>query len=123
MAKNKRPVFLNLAQISLPLSGWVSILHRVSGVLLFFAIPVSLWALQKSLEGPTEFEQIFNFRPLSKILLLALTWAFLHHLFAGLRYLLLDVDLASERDSAKNTSLAVLALSLGITLWVGFKLW
>ena len=123
MAKNKRPVFLNLAQIALPLSGLVSILHRVSGVLLFVAIPLALWALQKSLEGKTEFEQIFNFGPLSKILLLALTWAFLHHLFAGLRYLLLDVDLASERDSAKNTSLAVLALSLGITLWVGFKLW
>ncbi len=123
MAKNKRPVFLNLAQIALPLSGLVSILHRVSGVLLFVAIPLALWALQESLEGKTEFEQIFNFGPLSKILLLALTWAFLHHLFAGLRYLLLDVDLASERDSAKNTSLAVLALSLGITLWVGFKLW
>lgn len=123
MAQKKRPVFLNLAQIALPLSGLVSILHRVSGVLLFFAIPVSLWALQKSLEGETEFERIFNFGPLGKILLLILTWAFLHHLFAGLRYLLLDVDFAGERDSAKQTSLAVLALTLGITLWVGFTLW
>ena len=123
MSNKKRPVFLNLAQISLPLTGLVSILHRVSGVLLFLVIPLFLWVVQKSLKGPTEFEQVFNFGSVSKIFLFVLTWAFLHHLFAGLRYLLLDADLAGERDSAKKTSLAVLIFSLAVTLWVGLELW
>lgn len=123
MPPKKRPVFLNLTQISLPLSGLISILHRLSGVLLFLAIPLFLWTLQESLEGQAEFEQVFNFSPLVKILLLILAWAFAHHFFAGIRYLLLDIDRGGERDSAKKTSVAVLALSLILTLLVGFKLW
>ena len=89
----RRPKYLNLFEIKLPLPGWVSILHRVSGAGLFLMLPVLIWLLDMSLGSP---EQIATFQsvvghPLVKLVLLGLMWAYLHHFCMGIRILLLDV--------------------------------
>ena len=115
---SKRPVYLNLAQIKLPLPALVSILHRVSGMLLFLFIPFLLYLLQHSLGSPEKFTALQSWlsHPLMKLVMLGLTWAFLHHFFAGLRFLLLDLHLGTELRQARLLSVAVLVLSLALTV-------
>lgn len=88
-----RPVYLNLFRIHLPLAGWVSILHRVSGVLLFAALPLGVWGLSVSLADESGFRRIADWmtHPLVRLVLLGLIWAFAHHVLAGVRHLALDV--------------------------------
>ena len=89
-----RPVYLDLLAIRMPPPAIASILHRISGALLFFVgIPVVLWSLQSSLGSPETFASFRSAvgHPLAKLLLLALVWAYLHHLLAGLRHVLQDV--------------------------------
>ncbi|MGH8750985.1 MAG: succinate dehydrogenase, cytochrome b556 subunit [Burkholderiales bacterium] len=121
----KRPKHLDLRRIRLPLPGWVSILHRISGAALFLFIPFLLWLLQASLgsaESYAGFKAILA-SPLMKIILLGLLWAFLHHFFAGLRYLALDVHWGIELAPARATSAAVLVVSIAFTLLIGARLW
>ena len=120
-----RPKYLNLVQIRLPLPGFVSILHRVSGALLFLALPLVLCAWQSSVASAEQFAQLraaFS-GGLAKLVLLALAWAFFHHICAGIRYLVMDVGAATELATARLTSKIVLAVSLALTAWVGAKLW
>jgi len=114
----KRPVYLNLAQIKLPLPALVSILHRISGMLLFLFIPFLLYLLQQSLSTQEQFAALQSWlnHPLMKLVMLGLTWAFLHHFFAGLRFLLLDLHIGTELRQARLLSVAVLVLSLIFTL-------
>jgi len=114
----RRPVFLDLLRIRLPLPGWVSILHRVSGVLLFAAFPFGVWLLSLSLAGEAGFRRSAAYvaHPLAKLLALALTWAFAHHLFAGLRHLALDVHCGESLAPARQSSLAVLLAAGLVTL-------
>ena len=113
----KRPVYLNLAQIKLPLPALVSILHRISGMLLFLFIPFLLYLLQHSLSTQEEFTALQSWlnHPLMKLVVLGLMWAFLHHFFAGLRFLLLDLHIGTELRQARLLSVAVLVLSLVFT--------
>src|SRR5688572_29986832 len=90
----QRPKYLNLLKIREPLPAIVSILHRISGVLLFFpGIPLLLYGLQLLLESPGSFTHLQSIlaNPLSKLLLLFATWFFLHHFFAGIRHLGIDM--------------------------------
>lgn len=121
----KRPKFLALYQIRLPLPGVVSILHRVSGALLFLALPFMLWLLQCSLRSPETYASLAEAlqRPVSKIALLLLLWAFLHHFCAGIRYLLIDVEQGVALVQARASSKWVLAVSLLSTIGLGVKLW
>ena len=121
----KRPKHLALHKIKLPLPGIVSILHRVSGLLLFLALPALLLILQYSLtsiETYTELMSVLSY-PLAKLLLLGLLWAFLHHLCAGLRYLAIDFHLVRDLARARNSSRLVFAASLALTIFLGMKLW
>jgi succinate dehydrogenase / fumarate reductase cytochrome b subunit len=121
-----RPVYLNLVRIRLPLPGIVSILHRVSGAALYLiGLPLLLYGVQCSLASPEAFD---NFRaalanPLAKIVLIGLIWAYLHHFFAGIRFLLLDVHQGIELRPARLSSVIVLVVSLALTLIVGVRLW
>jgi len=118
MEKQKRPVFLNLWQIRFPITAIMSILHRLTGVLLFLAIPFFIYALQASLYSESGFQTVIHYADsaLIKITLLFLTWSLLHHLLAGVRYLLLDIDLGIERQQAKLTAWLVIILALGLLL-------
>jgi len=125
-AARPRPKYLNLAEIRQPLPAKVSILHRVSGALLFFAgVPVVLWALGGSLGTPESFSafRAVVASPLAKLVLLAIAWAYLHHLLAGIRHLLLDARIGVELPQARTSAAAVLAVSLLLTLLVAVRLW
>ena len=121
MNNNKRPIHLALHQIKLPLSGWVSILHRISGLLLFLALPFLLLMLQyslRSIETYTQLMTVLN-HPLSKLMLIVLLWAGLHHLLAGIRYLALDLGIGVSLKNSRTSSKWVLGLSLLLTVLIG----
>jgi len=122
---NKRPKHLALYQIKLPISGYVSILHRISGLILFVALPVLLLMLQYSLLSIETYTQLANLLayPYVKIILLVLLWAFLHHLFAGLRHLAIDFHYVRNLVQARNSSKVVLLTSIALTVLLGAKLW
>ena len=120
-----RPKHLALHLIKLPLPGFVSILHRISGLLLFIALPLLLLMLQYSLRSIETYTQLLAVlaHPLVKLMLLGLLWAFLHHFCAGLRYLAIDLDYGVKLAQARASSKAVLAVSLVLTVLLGAKLW
>lgn len=120
MPNPKRPVFLNLLQIRLPIMGWVSIAHRLTGVLLFLLLPLPLWLWQRSLNSTADFNQVAEWLaawPL-RLLLLLMLWWFLHHLFAGVRFLLLDMEIGSSLTVARASAITLLLLD-GLLLIVG----
>jgi succinate dehydrogenase / fumarate reductase cytochrome b subunit len=121
-----RPVYLNLVQIRLPLPGIVSILHRISGAVLFlFGVPLLLAGVGASLASPESYAQLKSAlsHPLAKLLLLGFAWAYLHHFCAGIRFLLLDAHIGDELPAARRSSTIVLVVSLALTLIVAVRLW
>lgn len=120
-----RPKHLNLMQIRLPLPAFISILHRISGAILFLAIPFLLWFFQSTLESPASFDALRAVvsNPLAKIALLGLLWGYLHHLLAGFRHLFLDLHMGVELETARLTSMIVLVAGIVLTLAVGVALW
>jgi len=125
MIINNRPKHLALHKIKLPLSGYVSILHRISGVLLFLALPLLLLLLDQSLRSIETYTNLTEnlAHPVLKLMLLGLLWAFLHHFCAGLRYLAIDLHLLPSLAAARASSRWVLAVSLTLTVVLGAKLW
>jgi len=127
--RRPRPKYLSLTallfEIRLPLPGWVSILHRVSGLLLFLAVLWLLFMLDRSLASEAGFESVRRYAglPLVKLSLLVLIWAYCHHFCAGIRFLFLDLDKGVDLARARLTSVVVLAVSLALTAWLGWKLW
>jgi succinate dehydrogenase / fumarate reductase cytochrome b subunit len=127
--KKNRPKYLSLPallfQIRLPLPGWVSILHRASGALLFLATVWLLYLLDRSLASEQGFEHVKRYAalPLVKVSLLVLVWAYCHHFCAGIRFLFLDLDRGVDKAVARATSVAVLVASLALTAFFGAKLW
>jgi succinate dehydrogenase / fumarate reductase cytochrome b subunit len=126
-ANKPRPKYLNLAEIRLPLPAWVSILHRISGALLVF--PFTAWLLyllDVSLASEAGFRTIQGYLalPLVKGGMLVLIWAYCHHLCAGVRFLLLDLNKGIELRPARASSAAVLIVSLALTaIFAGLLLW
>lgn len=120
-----RPKYLNLFQIRQPVPAIVSILHRISGALLFLFLWLFLIGLQRSLATPDSYAQFKSLidEPLMKLVLLGLLWAYLHHSFAGIRHLALDLRLGIGLPAARASAYAVLAASFGLTALVGILLW
>jgi succinate dehydrogenase cytochrome b subunit len=120
-----RPKHLDLPKIRLPLPGFVSILHRISGALMFVSLPFLLYLLQLSLGSPESFaslQQAFG-HPLMKLVMLGLLWALLHHLCAGIRFLALDLHVGIALAQARASSAVVLVASLVLTVILGVRLW
>jgi succinate dehydrogenase / fumarate reductase cytochrome b subunit len=124
MAK-ARPKYLNLFLIRQPIPAIVSIMHRVSGAVLFLLLWIILWGLDRSLASPESFDQLKATidQPLVKLVLLALLWAYLHHTFAGIRHLALDLQIGTALPKVRAMSVAALVLGLGLTIAVGAALW
>jgi len=120
----KRPVYLNLFRIHLPLAGWVSVLHRISGALLFVTIPLAVWGLSVSLSGEDGFRRMTGCfsQPLPRLILLLLVWALAHHGFAGLRHLALDAHWGVGLRCARRSSIAVLLATGLVTLFAAWRL-
>jgi succinate dehydrogenase / fumarate reductase, cytochrome b subunit len=129
-AKKIRPKYLSLSallfEIRLPLPGWVSILHRISGALLVFPfVAWLLFMLDASLASEQGFEQTRAYLqlPLVKLGMLVFIWSYAHHFCAGIRFLLLDINSGIELRQARISSAIVLLVSLLLTAWFGAKLW
>jgi succinate dehydrogenase / fumarate reductase cytochrome b subunit len=122
----KRPKHLDLAKIRLPVPGVVSILHRITGAVMFLVlIPLILLLLDRSLASQESFEDLrFQLdNPFLKLILLGFMWAFLHHFFAGIRYLLLDLHVGIHLKDARFSAKLVLAAGILATLIVGVLVW
>jgi succinate dehydrogenase / fumarate reductase cytochrome b subunit len=127
--KKERPEFRNihvteLSNYRMPLASIVSILHRISGFLMFALLPFVLYLLQNSLRSEISFAyyQGFVSYPLVKLIILALVWGYMHHFCAGVRHLVMDTHIGLDKDSARQSSVAVLVISLVLTLIVALKL-
>ncbi|RFP78309.1 succinate dehydrogenase, cytochrome b556 subunit [Hydrogenophaga borbori] len=133
----KRPEFRNinafkdLTTYRLPAAGWVSILHRVSGLLMFLLLPLIVWLFDTSVSSEISFERFASafagggWLPgwLLKLVVLALIWAYLHHFIAGLRHLWMDVSHdAVSKQFGKTSAVVTLVLSIGLTVVLGAKL-
>ncbi len=133
----KRPEFRNINALKdlptyrLPPAGWVSILHRISGLLMFLLLPLIIWMFDNSISSEFSFAKFaaaFNvglgFVPgwFIKLVTLGLIWAYLHHFIAGLRHLFMDVRHAVSKEFGKSSAIVTLALSLGLTAVLGAKL-
>ena len=120
-----RPKYLNLMQIRFPLPALVSIMHRASGAVLFLALPLMLWWWQGSL---TSMETFAAFKVMTshwfvKFTMLGLLWGYLHHLCAGVRHLVMDLDIGTDLPAARLTSMLVLAVSITLIILTGALLW
>ena len=128
-AAKPRPQFRNIhvtqiAKYRLPLAGLVSILHRISGLLMFLFLPFLLCLLDQSLASENTFNSIREWSQsvVVKLIILALVWAYLHHFFAGLRHVAMDVHLGLGKDSARHSAVGVLLISIPVAALVGLKL-
>ncbi len=118
--KHRRPVYLNLLRIRLPVAGVVSILHRISGVLLVLALPPLFYLLQRSLESETGYraaQELFGGMT-GRLVLAGLVWLAVEHLLSGVRHLLLDIDVGISRRASAWSARLVLAASIALTLWL-----
>ncbi|MDB5796804.1 MAG: sdhC [Paucimonas sp.] len=127
--KKDRPQFRNIhvtqiLRYRMPPAAIISILHRVSGVLMFLLLPFILYLLDNSLTSEVSFEKFKGVlaHPFAKLVVLALAWAYLHHFCAGLRHLFLDMHVGLTKEAANTWSLVLLVVSLVLTGVVALKL-
>ena len=133
----KRPEFRNINALSdlptyrLPAAGWVSILHRVSGALMFLLMPFIIWMFDTSLSSEFSYERFtsafgagIGFVPgwFIKLVALALIWAYLHHFIAGVRHLYMDMTHSVTKEFGKSSATVTLVLSIALTVGLGAKL-
>ena len=117
MLPANRPVYLNLFRLHLPITGWVSILHRLSGALLFLLLPLLAWGFALALSNEAGFARTTAYltTPFAKLLMLALVAGLAQHFFSGLRHLSMDAHWGVSLKSARLTSLIVL-LATGVVV-------
>lgn len=133
----KRPEFRNINALTdlpsyrLPLAGWVSILHRVSGAIMFILMPFIIWMFDTSVSSEISFARFtsaftagIGFIPgwFIKLVALAIIWAYLHHFIAGIRHLWMDINHAVSKEFGKSSAIVTLALGTGLTILLGAKL-
>ncbi len=120
---NRRPYYLDLIRIRLPIGGLVSILHRASGALLSLAIPGLLYLFMLSLRSADDFHRLGDLLSgsVGRVAGVLATWALLHHFFAGLRHLGFDFGLGETRARARLSAQVTLWLAIALTalLWLG----
>ena len=136
-SRAKRPEFRNIHALSdlptyrLLLAGWVSILHRISGAILFLLMPFIVWMFDTSLSSEFSFAKFTSafsngvgFVPgwFFKLVALAILWAYLHHFIAGVRHLWMDINHAVSKEFGRSSAIVTLSLSLGLTVVLGAKL-
>ena len=123
--KDKRPVNLNIGTIDWPLAAIASILHRISGVIVFVGIGVLLWLLDTSLSSQEGFAALRSAgaSPLLKLLLWVALAALAYHLVAGVKHLLLDFGIGDSRAAGPVGAKLVIAISAILILLLGVWVW
>ena len=136
MATTPRPVYRNIhiSQIvgyRLPPAGIVSILHRVSGAMLFLLLPFIVWLFDVSVTSEVSYERLtsafvagIGFLPgwFIKLVALALIWGYLHHFIAGIRHLWMDMTHSVTKQQGHSSAIFTLAASVLLTVVLGAKL-
>ncbi len=119
-SKDKRPVYLNLFKIRLPIAAIVSLAQRLSGILMFLAMPFIVYLLDLSVQSSAGFDRAMTLlqHPLLLVVQILLVWALAHHLFSGIRFLLIDADFGVDRRTANYSAWLVIALSVLTTVIV-----
>ena len=114
----------NISLANQPINAWVSIFHRVSGAVLFLLLFLTLHLLGRSLESPESFAYTRDLLDnwFVKLVMLGLIWAYMHHFFAGIRYLLLDLHQGIDLAGARRSSTIVFVVSLAFTVVLGAML-
>ncbi|HCX82506.1 MAG: succinate dehydrogenase, cytochrome b556 subunit [Curvibacter sp. RIFCSPHIGHO2_12_FULL_63_18] len=136
-SKRPRPEFRNINALSdlptyrLPPAGWVSILHRISGAIMFILMPFIIWMFDTSISSEisfAKFTSVFNvgvgFVPgwFFKLIALAIIWAYLHHFIAGMRHVWMDVNHAVSKEFGRSSAIVTLSLGTVLTLVLAAKL-
>lgn len=127
LTRPARPIHRNIhiTQIlgyRLPLAGIISILHRISGALLFLLLPFVLYLFDKSLTSELSFDDFKSVTSgwFARLVILALVWAYLQHFCAGIRHLFMDLHIGLEKESGKQT--AAVAIAVSLIVWIAFAL-
>lgn len=136
-SKRARPEFRNINALSdlptyrLPPAGWVSILHRISGAIMFILMPLIIWMFDTSVSSEISFAKFTSVFSLGlgfipgwfmKLVALALIWAYLHHFIAGVRHLWMDINHAVSKEFGRSSAIVTLSLGSLLTLALGLKL-
>lgn len=115
---------LQIIRYRLPAAGMISILHRISGALMFLLLPFVLYLFDQSITSEISFAYLQGYasHPLVKLAILALAWAYLHHFCAGIRHLVMDMHIGLSKEGAAKSAKIVFAVSLPLTALVALKL-
>ncbi|AWM91048.1 MULTISPECIES: succinate dehydrogenase, cytochrome b556 subunit [unclassified Pseudomonas] len=122
---SQRPVNLDLRTIKLPVTAYTSILHRISGIILFVSLAIMLYALDKSLDSEEGFGQVKACltSPLAKLVIWGILSALLYHLVAGVRHLMMDMGIGESLEGGKLGSKIVIAVSVVVIVLAGVWIW
>ncbi len=127
MNNQQRPIFLDIPKLGskMSITAKISILHRISGVLMFLAIPLVLCLFHRSLTSPEFYHAVYHVAkfPIMKLVYLVLIWAIMHHMCAGIRFLFLDIRVGIEKISARKSAYWVMIISLLLTVLLGILTW
>jgi len=123
--KRARPVFLDLTKIALPVTAIISIFHRISGIIMFLAVPLLIAAFDYSLTSTSNFTQlqVWFASPVGKFLIWGVVSLFIYHAIAGLRHLLHDMGLGESLAMGRMTAYATVVISLILIALLGIWLW
>ena len=118
MENKKRPVFLDLTRIDMPVMAVLSVAHRITGILMFLSIPIVIYLLGLSLASPQGYETVISLfdSGLLRLAVLIMLWCFAHHFFAGIRYFMLDLDIGVDVINGRRSAWCVLGAGLVVTV-------
>lgn len=118
----KRPVNLDLGSLKFPPMAIASVLHRISGVVLFLLLPFMLYIFSQSVQSEASFAEMKNFlaNPVYKLILWAFGTALIYHVIAGIRHLLMDMGFGEHLSTGRRTALIVIVLAVISSIFLGF---
>lgn len=122
---NKRPVNLDLGSLKYPPMAIASILHRISGILLFLLMPMMLYFLDLSLRSAESFDHLQKviLSPCCKFLLWAFGAAMIYHILAGIRHLLMDLGFGEQLTAGRKSAVTVIVLAIILIIFLGLRIW
>jgi succinate dehydrogenase / fumarate reductase cytochrome b subunit len=121
----KRPINLDLSSLKFPPMAIASLLHRISGVVLFLLLPVMLFILGNSLQSEEIFAQTKSMltNPCYKLVLWAFSAAMIYHVLAGIRHILMDMGFGEHLKAGRRSSILVIVLAVLLTIFLGIWIW
>jgi succinate dehydrogenase / fumarate reductase cytochrome b subunit len=119
--RTNRPIFLDLTRIRQPITALISIAHRIAGIILFLSIPFAIYLLDLSVDSQQGFDRVQDIlgHGVVKLTVVFIFWALAHHIFAGIRILLIDIGVGVKRDEARRTAWVIVIGSVAALLMVG----